>query len=82
MKRPRKKHSGAFKAKVDADTKLGLGIGVHQTPTVYISRVRPDGSVDYVELQKIEDLMPTLAQAVQMEKQESASAPAAKKRGQ
>ncbi|HUO59737.1 MAG TPA: thioredoxin domain-containing protein [Candidatus Acidoferrales bacterium] len=74
--------SGAFKAKVDADTKLGLGIGVHQTPTVYISRVRPDGSVDYVELQKIEDLMPTLAQAVQMEKQESASAPAAKKRGQ
>jgi protein-disulfide isomerase len=71
--------AGAFKAKVDADFKLGLGMGVHQTPTVFISRLRPDGSVDYVELQKIEDLMPTLAQAVQMEKQESASA--GKKRG-
>ena len=72
--------SGAFKAKVDADYSLGLGMRVHQTPSVYISRLRPDGSVDYTELQKIEDLMSTLAQAVQMEKQESAAAPAARKK--
>jgi len=74
--------AGAFKAKVDADFKLGLGMGVHQTPTVYISRLRPDGSVDYIELQKIEELMPVLAQAVQMEKQESASASGKKRAAQ
>lgn len=67
--------SGAFRAKVDADTKLGLGMSVHQTPTVYLARLRPDGTVDYLELQKIEDMMPALAQAVQMQKQESASGP-------
>ena len=52
--------TGALRGKVEADTQLGTGTGVHQTPTIYVVSSSP--KMPYVEVTDQSKLFETIEQ--------------------